>query len=211
MQKSRWTSHLLILALVVLGLVLGWRLSPDLPWWPSLQTQPLFEQEQDIAAPVEKESADEAPQDEMSIAPEPEEVPLEESIRPVIQERAVMQAQEAEQEMETVELPDAAPPPAAPTPPLALPQDVDTLFEDWRYARRLLRQRDLAGAEAAYLALRQRWPDHPDLSGELGNVYVLMGETALARDVFEQTHQQLQVLGPSVQLRAVEAWLNQNP
>ncbi len=107
---------------------------------------------------------------------------------------------------------EPAPPPpgrAAPEPaPPALPAaDAAALYADWARARRLLRQRDLAGAERAYRALTRRWPGHPDLHGELGNVYVFLDRRAEARAAFERARGLLRPLGPSLPLRAVERWL----
>ena len=80
-------------------------------------------------------------------------------------------------------------------------------LKDEARARRLLRQRDLAGAERAYRALTRRWPGHPDLHGELGNVYVFLDRRAEARAAFERARGLLRPLGPSLPLRAVERWL----
>ena len=104
----------------------------------------------------------------------------------------------------------AAPPaavPPAPAPAAAPAVDAEALYADWGRARRLLRQRDLAGAERAYRALARRWPAHPDLHGELGNVYVFLGRRAAARAAFERARELLRPLGPSLPLRAVERWL----
>ncbi len=206
-QKSRWASHLLILTTVVLVFVLAWRLTPDMRWWPSLHTEPLFTSEQE-AVPEPEELADDVPQEETPAEPEPEEAPLTDEEMP-LDENPDAAVQETEPVMSPE--PDPEPIPDTPQPSAAPQQDLDVLFADWGQARRLLRLRDLAGAEAAYLVLQQRWPDHPDLSGELGNVYVLMGEQTLARAAFLQARQQLQPLGPSLQLRAVETWLQANP
>ena len=107
----------------------------------------------------------------------------------------------------------AAAPPAAGTAPSAVetpaaaPAVADALYADWARARRLLRQRDFAGAEQAYQALVRRWPGHPDLHGELGNVYVFLGRRAEAREAFGRARELLRPLGPSLPLRAVERWL----
>ena len=107
---------------------------------------------------------------------------------------------------------EPAPPPAiqqpAAAPALSAAPAVDAaLYADWARARRLLRQRDLAGAERAYRALTRRWPGHPDLHGELGNVYVFLDRRAEARAAFERARGLLRPLGPSLPLRAVERWL----
>lgn len=91
--------------------------------------------------------------------------------------------------------------------PAAAPAATDALYADWARARLLLRQRDFAGAEQAYRALVRRWPGHPDLHGELGNVYVFLGRRAEAREAFGRARELLRPLGPSLPLRAVERWL----
>lgn len=103
--------------------------------------------------------------------------------------------------------PPPARPAAAPAPPALPAADAAALYADWARARRLLRQRDLAGAERAYRALTRRWPGHPDLHGELGNVYVFLDRRAEARAAFERARGLLRPLGPSLPLRAVERWL----
>ena len=100
-----------------------------------------------------------------------------------------------------------APPPAQPAAAAAPAAGMETLYRDWARARRLLRQRDLAGAERAYRALARRWPGHPDLHGELGNVYVFLDRRAEARAAFGRARELLRPLGPSLPLRAVERWL----
>ena len=102
---------------------------------------------------------------------------------------------------------DAVPPAAGETPAAAPAAGAAALYADWARARRLLRQRDLAGAERAYRALVRRWPGHPDLVGELGNVYVFLGRRAEARAAFGRARDLLRPLGPSLPLRAVERWL----
>lgn len=102
---------------------------------------------------------------------------------------------------------DAVPPASGETPAAAPAAGVAALYADWARARRLLRQRDMAGAERAYRALVRRWPGHPDLVGELGNVYVFLGRRAEARAAFGRARELLRPLGPSLPLRAVERWL----
>ena len=106
--------------------------------------------------------------------------------------------------------PPAAEMPAGAAPAAAPAAAVEALYADWARARRLLRQRDLAGAERAYLALARRWPGHPDLHGELGNVYVFLDRRAEARAAFGRARELLRPLGPSLPLRAVERWLAAN-
>ena len=121
--------------------------------------------------------------------------------------------EEAEAPPAGAEAPPAAAAPAAGTAPSAVetpaaaPVVADALYADWARARRLLRQRDFAGAEQAYRALVRRWPGHPDLHGELGNVYVFLGRRAEAREAFGRARELLRPLGPSLPLRAVERWL----
>ena len=112
-----------------------------------------------------------------------------------------------EAEAEAPAAADAAPPAAGEAPAAAPAAGTEALYADWARARRLLRQRDLAGAERAYRALVRRWPGHPDLVGELGNVYVFLGRRAEARAAFGRARELLRPLGPSLPLRAVERWL----
>lgn len=108
-----------------------------------------------------------------------------------------------------VEMPPAAAvaPSAAEAPAAAPVAGAEALYADWARARRLLRQRDFAGAEQAYRTLVRRWPGHPDLHGELGNVYVFLDRRAEARAAFGRARELLRPLGPSLPLRAVERWL----
>ena len=61
-----------------------------------------------------------------------------------------------------------------------------------------------------YLELTNRWPKHPDLVGELGNVYVLLGEKNSARTAFRRSQKLLEPMGPSLQLEAVTRWLERH-
>ena len=117
--------------------------------------------------------------------------------------------EEAEAPPAVAEAPPAAgiAPSVAESPAAAPPAVTEALYADWARARRLLRQRDFAGAEQAYRALVRRWPGHPDLHGELGNVYVFLDRRAAAREAFGRARELLRPLGPSLPLRAVERWL----
>ena len=183
--NSRLASHLAVIIIVITLLFLGWRMAPNVSWFPSLETEPLFESDElpslrDVINPPEAE-------DPAKPAPaSPGEGPSE----------------------------AAAPrPQAAPARPEPKPRDLEAeaLYQSWTRARQLLRQRDLAGAEQAYLALTNRWPKHPDLAGELGNVYVLLGEKSSARIAFRRAQKLLQPMGPSLQLEAVTRWLERHP
>jgi len=189
-SKARWVSHLVLFGIAVLALVLVFRLSPEADWLPGLSTEPLFDSEPNAVA--EDSTAEEIPSTEMLSEVNPEDTAVEGAlpVESVVPETSA---------------------PVRPATSAVLQESQEQLFADWGQARRLLRQRDLAGAEAAYQNLQRRWPDHPDLSGELGNVYVLMGEEELARQVFLRTQRQLLPLGPSVQLQAVTRWLDQHP
>ena len=187
--NSRFASHLVAATLVIMLLLLGWRMSPNVAWFPSVDTEPLFE---------------------------PEELP---SLRGVIS------PPDAEEPAKTLSSPFEVEPPAVasePAPvigPVELPQiqpeprdlEAERLYESWIRARQLLRQRDLDGAEQAYRDLTRRWPKHPDLAGELGNVYVVLGERKSAQIVFSRAQELLRPMGPSLQLEAVTRWLERHP
>lgn len=192
--NSRLASHLAIVIIVITLLLLGWRMSPNVAWFPNLETEPLFEPEQ---LPSLRGAID-RPEEESEVKPAPAS-PQEEE--PEVPPEPV-QAAEAE----------APQPEVVPTPPQPQLRDLEAerLYESWSRARQLLRQRDLAGAEQAYLELTSRWPKHPDLVGELGNVYVLLGEKNAARIAFQRTQKLLEPMGPSLQLEAVTRWLERH-
>ena len=196
-SNTRTFSHVAIVALIALLLWLGWRLDYDLGWMFETQTEPMFapedlpplvasSEEAQEAAPVAAEPDSEEP---LSEPPESEPAPFAESASASLTEPA----------------PESASSPQAEADP-----EVAALFEAWARARQLLRQRDLAGAEVAYLGLTERWPRHPDLIGELGNVYVLLGEPEPARAAFQKARVLLEPMGPSLQLKSVTRWLEQN-
>lgn len=183
-SKTRTISHLAIVALIVLLGWLAWRLDYGLGWLAGPQTEPMF-----------------APEDL------PPLVASEEMQEPVAEEEPEAVA-EAEAPEAVPSGPEAV---AAPEPPAAEhAPEIEALFKAWGRARHLLRQRDLAGAEVAYLELTEHWPRHPDLIGELGNVYVLLGEQAAARAAFERARALLEPMGPSLPLQSVTRWLEQN-
>ncbi len=185
--SSRVASHLLVVAIVATLLFLGWRMSPDASWVPGLKTEPLFE-------------ADQLPS-LRGVINQPE-VEVTEPVKPV------SGPEESRKEA------DSGPAPA-PTPERvqapARDHEAEALYESWSRARKLLRQRDLAGAERAYRDLTERWPKHPDLLGELGNVYVLLGEKEAARVAFRRAQGLLRPMGSSPQLDAVTRWLERYP
>lgn len=192
--NSRLASHLAAVVIVLTLLLLGWRMSPNVTWFPDLETEPLFEPEElpslrDVIDPPEEESGVKpvpaAPQEEKPQAP-PEPAP----------------AAEAE-----ASRPEGV---SAPPRPQLRDREAERLYESWSRARQLLRQRDLAGAEQAYLELTDRWPKHPDLVGELGNVYALLGEKNSARTAFRRAQKLLEPMGPSLQLEAVTRWLERH-
>lgn len=189
--NSRLASHLAVVVIVVTLLLLGWRMSPNVAWFPDLETEPLFEPEQ---LPSLRGVIDQ-PEEESGVKPVPA-APEEEE--PDVPSEPVPAA-EAEAPL----------PEVAPEPPRPQPRDLEAerLYESWSRARQLLRQRDLAGAEQAYLELTNRWPKHPDLVGELGNVYVLLGEKNSARTAFRRAQKLLEPMGPSLQREAVTRWL----
>ena len=182
--NSRLASHLAAVVIVITLLLLAWRMSPDISWLPDLETQPLFDSDQ---LPSLLDVIDQPEEESRETAPREEE-------------------------------PDASAEPA-PESQAARPQEIapprdleaERLYESWSRARQLLRQRDLAGAEQAYLELTSRWPGHPDLAGELGNVYVLLQEEAPARAAFSRARKLLEPMGPSLQLEAVTRWLERHP
>ena len=193
--NSRLASHLAVIIIVITLLFLGWRMSPNVTWFPNLETEPLFEPDQ---LPSLRDVIDQ-PEAENPAQPAPvssEKEPPEAASEP---------AQASE--------PTASQPKAASAQPQPKPRDLEAeaLYESWTRARQLLRQRDLAGAEQAYLDLTNRWPKHPDLVGELGNVYVLLGEKSSARSAFRRTRRLLEPMGPSLQLEAVTRWLEHHP
>lgn len=192
--NSRLASHLTAVIIVITLLLLGWRMSPNVTWFPNLETEPLFESEQ---LPSLRDVIDQ-PEEESGIKPVPASPQEEEPDAPS------EPMQEAEAEIPSPEV--------APTPPQPQPRDLEAerLYESWSRARQLLRQRDLAGAEQAYLELTNRWPKHPDLVGELGNVYVLLGEKNSARTAFRRAQKLLESMGPSLQLEAVTRWLERH-
>ena len=187
--NSRFASHLVAATLVIMLLLLGWRMSPNVAWFPSVDTEPLFE---------------------------PEELP---SLRGVISQPDAEESAKTLSSPLEVEPPVVAPEPAPVVGPVAPPQiqpeprdlEAERLYESWARARQLLRQRDLDGAEQAYRDLTRRWPKHPDLAGELGNVYVLLGERKSAQVVFSRAQELLRPMGPSMQLEAVTRWLERHP
>lgn len=188
-SKTRTISHLAIVALIVLLGWLAWRLDYGLEWLAGPQPEPMFAPE-DLPPLVASEEMQELEATEEAQDPE-----------------AIEEAQEPETVVEAeAEAPEVPPEPAAAEHAL----EVEALFEAWGRARHLLRQRDLAGAEVAYLELAERWPKHPDLIGELGNVYVLLGEQASARAAFERARELLEPMGPSLPLQSVTRWLEQN-
>lgn len=192
--NSRLASHLAVVIIVITLLLLGWRMSPNVTWFPDLETEPLFEPEE---LPSLRDVIDQ-PEEESGVKPVPA-APREEE--PDVPSEPA-QAAEAE----------APQPEAAPEPPQPQPRDLEAerLYESWSRARQLLRQRDLAGAEQAYLELTNRWPKHPDLVGELGNVYVLLGEKNSARTAFRRAQKLLEPTGPSLQREAVTRWLERH-
>ena len=193
--NSRLASHLAVVIIVITLLFLGWRMSPNVTWFPNLETEPLFEPDQ---LPSLRDVIDqpEAEDPTKSIPVPPEE------------EQPVAAAEPAP----TPE-PAASQPEAVSAQPQPKPRDLEAeaLYESWTRARQLLRQRDLAGAEQAYLDLTNRWPKHPDLVGELGNVYVLLGEKSSARIAFRRARKLLEPMGPSLQLESVARWLERHP
>ena len=44
--NSRLASHLAVVIIVITLLFLGWRMSPNVTWFPDLETEPLFEPDQ---------------------------------------------------------------------------------------------------------------------------------------------------------------------
>lgn len=192
--NSRLASHLAAVIIVITLLLLGWRMSPNVTWFPDLETEPLFEPEE---LPSLRDVIDQ-PEEESGIKPVPA-APQEEE--PDVPSEPV-QAAEAE----------APQPEVAPESPQPQLRDLESerLYESWSRARQLLRQRDLAGAEQAYLELTNRWPKHPDLVGELGNVYILLGEKNSARTAFRRAKKLLEPMGPSLQLEAVTRWLERH-
>ena len=186
--NSRLASHLAVVVIVVTLLLLGWRMSPDVAWFPDLETEPLFE---------------------------PDQLP---SLRGVIDQPEAGDPVKPGPVSLKKESPGAATEPAqVPEPAASQPEpkqrdlEAEELYELWTRARQLLRQRDLDGAERAYLDLTNRWPKHPDLVGELGNVYVLLGEKSSARIAFRRAQKLLEPMGPSLQLEAVTRWLGRYP
>ena len=201
--NSRFASHLLAAVLVIMLLLLGWRISPGNAWAPSVETAPMFEE-------------DLPPLEDVLSAPEPNE--------PVA---LLGGALEPEPSAPAVPGPEPLPENTLGEPALAMQQtqalperaqresgrdmEAEWLYADWARARQLLRQRDLAGAELAYQDLARRWQNHPDLAGELGNVYLLLGEEGSARAAFQRAKELLEPMGPSFRLRAVTRWLNSHP
>lgn len=186
--NSRLASHLAVVVIVITLLFLGWRMSPDVTWFPDLETEPLFNPDQ---LPSLRDVIDQ-PETEDPVKPVPVS-PGKESPGAATE-------------------PAQVPEPAASQPePKQRDLEAEELYELWTRARQLLRQRDLDGAERAYLDLTNRWPKHPDLVGELGNVYVLLGEKSSARIAFRRAQKLLEPMGPSLQLEAVTRWLGRYP
>jgi tetratricopeptide (TPR) repeat protein len=70
-------------------------------------------------------------------------------------------------------------------------------------ARRAFWNGDLEAAEAAYIEAIARYPDDPDLFGELGNLYVSMGRRQRALDAFYESALRLRATGESEKLSEV--------
>lgn len=191
---SRLASHLAVLIIVITLLLLGWRMSPNVTWFPNLETDPLFEPDQ---LPSLRDVID-RPEEESRVKPAP---PLLQAEEPGVSSEPVPEAGAETSRPEGV---------PEPSPPQLRDLEAERLYESWSRARQLLRQRDLAGAEQAYLELMNRWPKHPDLAGELGNVYVLLGEKNSARAAFRRAQKLLEPMGPSLQLEAVTRWLERH-
>ena len=192
---SRLASHLAVGFIVLMLLLLGWRMSPDVAWFPNLETEPLFEASElpSLRGVIDSSEAEDSAK---PFVVSSGEQPPATAARPApVQESAPSQ-------------PETTP---AQTEPELRDLEAETLYQSWARARQLLRQRDLAGAEQAYLDLTKRWPRHPDLAGELGNVYVLLGEKNSARIAFRRAQKLLQPMGPSLQLEAVTHWLERQP
>ena len=193
--NSRLASHLAVVIIVITLLFLGWRMSPNVTWFPDLETEPLFEPDQ---LPSLRDVID-----------QPE---AEDPVGPALVSPKEEQPEAAAEPAQASE-PAASQPEAVSSQPQPKPRDLEAeaLYESWTRARQLLRQRDLAGAEQAYLDLTNRWPKHPDLVGELGNVYVLLGEKSSARIAFRRARKLLEPMGPSLQLESVTRWLERHP
>ena len=186
-KNSRLASHLSAVLIVAMLLLLGWRISLNEDWLPSLGTEPLFEKEQVPSL--------------HGVINQPNEEKVPGISLPSSAEKNVEVVPKVSQAKESASLSESL--------PRSAPRDTEaeSLYESWVRARQLLRQRDLVGAERVYLDLVNRWPRHPDLAGELGNVYVLMGEMDSAKAAFSQAQRLLQPMGPSLQLESVSRWL----
>ena len=190
--NSRLASNLAVVLILITSLFLWWRMSPSITWFPNLETEPLFESDQ---LPSLQDVID-----------QPEAANPAESL-PFSPEKESPEAMPEPKQASKPEM-ESAPARSRPNP---RDLEAEALYESWARARQLLRQRDLAGAERAYLELTNRWPKHPDLAGELGNVYILLGEKHAAQTSFRRAQSLLRPMGPSLQLDAVTRWLERHP
>jgi hypothetical protein len=92
------------------------------------------------------------------------------------------------------------PPNAAAPPPGSAPASRDALVQA---ARRSFWNGDFEAAEAAYVTAISRYPEDPDLFGELGNLYQSMGEHARSLDAYFAAGQRLRAMGERDKLSQV--------
>lgn len=95
---------------------------------------------------------------------------------------------------------DFRPPVAAPVPEPSGPPDRDELVQA---ARRAFWNGDVEAAEATYMAAITRFPDDPDLFGELGNLYQSVGRKQRSLDAFYEAAVRLRARGDRDKLSEV--------
>jgi hypothetical protein len=92
------------------------------------------------------------------------------------------------------------PPNAAPAPAGSAHAGRDALVQA---ARRSFWNGDFEAAEAAYVTAISRYPEDPDLFGELGNLYQSMGKHARSLDAYFAAGQRLRAMGERDKLSQV--------
>ena len=156
--NSRLASHLAAVIIVITLLLLGWRMSPNVTWFPDLETEPLFEPEE---LPSLRDVIDQ-PEEESGVKPVPAAPQEEEPDVP----SAPVEAASAE----------APQPEVVPEPPQPQPRDLEAerLYESWSRARQRLHT---AGGEEFG---SDRVPASPETAGADGSVAAAGSGDALA-------------------------------
>ena len=79
------------------------------------------------------------------------------------------------------------------------------MFKDWGAAREAF-GKGKPEATSLYLDLAKRYPDIPELTGELGNIYFQQGKMAEAATQFYETAQRLFAMNPVYDLVTCARW-----